>query len=411
MGIKKTLKKVFFYKTLALLPTPLRHALYRRQFARVPTEVPAGLTFELARTPEDLETAFRLLHDAYVEQGFIQPQPSGMRLILQHALPTTSILVAKHDERVVGTISVMRDTALGLPMEKVFDLGELRKKGQRVAELSCLAIHPDYRRKMGGHIFFPLTLFAAMFAQRCFGVDFLIWNLFPHHADFYNAIFGSRYLSHESKDYLGAPATAIQLDLAETIHFARRKYLGLPAERDLYSYSYVTEHAYFKYPARSDESINHPVLSPENILDFFSKRTNVLSNLSELEEQVMARYYPLGEYAKVLPFRKRARTSTEERRQRARWDSKLEAITTEGQAAKILDVSYEGCKAWIAADLAIGQTCELAIPLREDDLARISVSVVWKKAGGIYGFRLNSASEEWLQLVDREGQKLTALVA
>lgn len=379
------IKKKLFYLLVSSLPQALRHSFYRKQFARVPLEHPEGLTFEMARSEADLQSAFKLLHDAYVEQGFIEPQPSGMRLIVQHALPSTSILVAKIENRVVGTISVMRDTPLGLPMEKVFDLSEIKKHGHRVAELSCLAIHPDFRRKMGGSIFFPLTLFAALFAEKNLGADGLVWNLFPHHADFYNAIFGSRNLLKKSVEYLGAPAAAIYLDFKLTHEFGKRYYLGMSKDRDLYSYAYLSNHRHFKLPQKKRGLINYPVLTPEMMSNFFKPLFN---EISILEEQVLNQYYGQDSYGSLY------KKHNHDNRLSQRFDVSMEAELNDGTRVDILDVSISGLKGKVMKPLKLNLEYTLIferIPLK--------AKPVWKKDDNIYGFEISEINYNWHKLV------------
>lgn len=70
-----------------------------------------------------------MLHDAYVDSGFMKPDPSGMRVTIYHALsPTTTTLCAKYDGEVVGTISLIRESALGFPLQQIFDLTSVRKR-------------------------------------------------------------------------------------------------------------------------------------------------------------------------------------------------------------------------------------------------------------------------------------------
>ena len=102
------------------MPKSILYPLMRSKRV-VHTEVPAALTFCVALTKEDLEGAFRILHDSYVESGFMQPVESGMRINKYFALPSTTTLVAKWQGKVVGTVSIVRKTGLGLPMEKNFD--------------------------------------------------------------------------------------------------------------------------------------------------------------------------------------------------------------------------------------------------------------------------------------------------
>lgn len=410
------MKKKFFYFLISKLPQLLRHFIYRKLYARVPTQDPAGLIFELARSQEELESAFKLLHDAYVEQGFIEAQTSGMRLIVQHALPTTSILVAKVEGRVIGTISVMRDTPLGLPMEKAFNISDLKLQGRRVAELSCLAIHPSYRRKMGADVFFPLTLFAAIYAKKYFGTDYLVFNLYPHHADFYNAIFGSTHLLNnkkESIDYLGAPATGIKLDLNTVESFALKKYSGLEPRKDLHAYTFVTEHSYFKFPDSKNGIINYPVMSPKLLQYFFSEKTKIFNNLSLLEMQVLSKYYPGEKYAKIFFS---AQVSKFKKRVEPRWDIRLDAeciLPNKNSIIKLvlIDISQNGFRAHFNSQVLENHMLSIEVNVFENQVAKIKAVVAWKFTDGVYGFRILESDELWRTLVESQSLELSKLAS
>lgn len=110
-------------------------------------ETVGTLDFGLAVTFGDFDAAFRLLHDRYVWRGYLTPEPSGRRLGLHNALPGTKLLVAKAEDRVVGTLTVVEDSCLGLAMDEAFgeELGRLRERGRRLAEASSLAVDRGYR--------------------------------------------------------------------------------------------------------------------------------------------------------------------------------------------------------------------------------------------------------------------------
>src|SRR6478609_8379282 len=93
-----------FRRLLTAMPAPVRFKVYRSMVDIDPAP-DERLVLKIAETREELEACFRLLHDAYVSSGFMKPDPSGMRLTIYHALPTTTTLCAKYDGRVVGTIS------------------------------------------------------------------------------------------------------------------------------------------------------------------------------------------------------------------------------------------------------------------------------------------------------------------
>lgn len=111
---------------------------------------PQGVYLCRATTVKELQDAYRLVHDSFVEQGFIIPQPGGLRIRPYEALPDTATFVAKtRDEQVVGVTSVVMDsTDLGIPSEQAFgsEIAELRQTRHTIAEITNWAIDPEYRR-------------------------------------------------------------------------------------------------------------------------------------------------------------------------------------------------------------------------------------------------------------------------
>jgi hypothetical protein len=101
-----TLRKLFNF-----LPRERRFAVYRN-FVDCDPAPDERLVLKIAETKEELEACFTLLHDAYVGSGFMKPHPSGMRVTIYHALPTTTTLCAKYDGQVVGTLSLIRESVL-----------------------------------------------------------------------------------------------------------------------------------------------------------------------------------------------------------------------------------------------------------------------------------------------------------
>ena len=144
-------------KLFSMLPQGQRHGIYR-SFVDCDPAPNERLVLKIADTQEELEACFKLLHDAYVSSGFMTPDPSGMRVTIYHALPTTTTLCAKLNDQVIGTISLIRESAIGFPLQRIFDLSEVREQAGYIAEVSALAIHPKFRRT-GGTILFPLMKF------------------------------------------------------------------------------------------------------------------------------------------------------------------------------------------------------------------------------------------------------------
>ena len=168
---------------LGILPQEKRFALYR-SFVDCDPAPDERLQLKIAETTEELEACFTLLHDAYVDSGFMKPHPSGMRVTLYHALPTTTTLCAKWDGKVVGTMSLIRDSAFGFPLQTIFDLSGVRAEEGNIAEVSALAVHPRFR-KTGGVILFPLMKFMYEYCTSFFDTRHLVIAVNPNRIELY----------------------------------------------------------------------------------------------------------------------------------------------------------------------------------------------------------------------------------
>src|ERR1700731_2138959 len=174
-----------------------------------------GLDFGLATDRHTLEQAFRLQHDQYVAHGYMDAHPSGWRLSLHNALSATRVFVARCGGRVVGTMTLIADSPLGLPMDKIYsdELRRLRDAGRNLAEVSALAIDPAYQAS-GVPILLRLIRMLVIYAAQT--VSDLCITVNPHHAAFYRKAFHFQDIGG-LKQYgkvNGAPALALRLDLA-----------------------------------------------------------------------------------------------------------------------------------------------------------------------------------------------------
>jgi len=266
-------------------------------------ELPAELEFRIARTARELEQSFALLHDAYVDAGLAAPHPSGLRATVYHALPSTTTLIACWSGQVVGTLTVIRDGLFGIPMEKEFDVSELRMRDLRFCEVSSLAIERPFRKK--GRLLFPMIKYLMRYTREYFGIDRQVLVTHPADADLYGAIAMARPFSDEVVDHYGfangAPAAASTIDLVGFPNDLRAAFGRAPPERNYYRYIYETDHPHFKLPDRSFHTISDPVMTPALLDHFFNRRTDTFARLNAREKLAVRACYPFAEYEAVLP--------------------------------------------------------------------------------------------------------------
>lgn len=141
----------------------------------------------LARSTREYEDAFRLVHLAYAFQGIEPLRRLDLRITEQHVLSEAVVLVAYERDRLVGTISITKDSPAGLPLDKDCgdELAALRRKGARLSEVGSLAI---VRRCWHSGLMPLLGMAAARVGFRVHGSSHNVIGVHPKAVDFYRAI-------------------------------------------------------------------------------------------------------------------------------------------------------------------------------------------------------------------------------
>jgi hypothetical protein len=125
-----------------------------------------------------------------LKAGLVTENASQLRVTPFHLLPTTEVFVAKCADEVISTLTMVADTAIGLPMDSMYsaELAELRKSGLRLAEMGSLAD----QRNLPIRFINIFELLARLIVQvaRVRGIDTLVLAVHPRHAKFYMRSFG-----------------------------------------------------------------------------------------------------------------------------------------------------------------------------------------------------------------------------
>ena len=172
----------------------------------------AGITVELAETEGDLKAAARLVHDEFVRRGVMAAQPSGMKLHAHGLLPTSLTFVAKDGDVVIGTIALISDSPADLPMACTYrdTLDALRARGERLAEVSSLAVSKDARHTGVVYLLNRIMIQAAIAR----GIDRLVIAVHPRAESLYKtAMLFERIGSPRHYAGLNRSAAAVALGL------------------------------------------------------------------------------------------------------------------------------------------------------------------------------------------------------
>jgi hypothetical protein len=163
------------------------------------------------------EAAFRLLYRAYVAADLSTPNPFNMRVTKFHLLPESPVFVARLNDNIESTVTMVLDSSEGLPIDAVYpeQIEILRRFNVNCAEMCCLA---DRRNNLSKGIdsVIGMTRLALHYAIQK-DVSCLLLLAHPRHAKFYKRAMGFRAIDKvRSCPFVrGFPAEPLLLNLRE----------------------------------------------------------------------------------------------------------------------------------------------------------------------------------------------------
>lgn len=186
----------------SLLPRSIRDPLVRRQ-CHFDASLTAEIEVTLATTRADYAEASRLVHDAYVGRGWLKSQDNGRWVASHQALPEATTIILRRRGKTVGTVAIVEDSPVGLPIDDTFgETAALRRPGRRFAELSTLALAQNERASGLGLL---LMICAWRYAKHVLHVTDLLIAVDEPVAEYYEALFDfHRYTP--TRSYAGFPS-------------------------------------------------------------------------------------------------------------------------------------------------------------------------------------------------------------
>ncbi len=399
-------------KVFGLFPRSLRFAIFR-SFVDCDPAPDKRLVLKIAETKEELEACFKLLHDAYVSSGFMKPAPSGLRATIYHALPTTTTLCAKFDGEVVGTLSLIRESVFGFPLQAIFDLKSVRARGGKIAEVSALAVHPDFR-KTGGSILFPLMKFMYEYCTTFFDTRHLVIAVHPTRIEMYESLLYFRRLTENKVDNYdfanGAPAVGASLDLRTAPKKYQQTYNKKPRRKNLYDYFVRSVLPNIQLPQRRYHTTNDPVMTTELLDYFFNQRTQVFKKLSNREKMLLHSIYDLPQHQTMLPQLTDPPKSGKHLRLHQRYSLKCPGVflvhDADGKqlvtSLKVVELSVFGFLAHADSEIPTREWGDATIELGNNEQSTVRAMAVRGRATGgkiFYGFTLLEPDLGWRKFV------------
>ena len=264
-------------RLLPLLPRHLRHTLIRRNFRYDESEL-EGVEVSVADQVSEYVDAAKLLYDGYLGRGMISPHGAGVRFTPYLALPSTLIFVAKRHGTLVGTLSLVIDRSIHLPMDKVFreELEALRAQGRRLAEVGALCVAKGVRG-----LGIPFLLYKTMWlTTRLLPIDDLVVAVRPSIAESYQAMLLFEPIA-DARPFPGLllKVVGLRLRLDDAVASFHKAFGHLPKNQQNPLYMYVErDHPQIRIPTdpdfnaalrpvRMQAAVKLAALRPDTILD------------------------------------------------------------------------------------------------------------------------------------------------
>jgi len=403
--IKRRMMKMLYF-AVNHLPRRWRDAIYRSRLNF--RGLPEGITIEIATEREDLDQAFQILHDAYVKEGFSKPHENGRRVTDYHILPSTSTAVAKHNGKVIGTISIIRDGAFGLPVDKVVDLKPFRDKGERLGEVSSLAIRPDFRGR-SGLVMFYMFKYIVHYSLYYFGVDRFVIVVNPSRRALYESLLVFSPLRRKvvsSYQFANnAPGLCMTLNLRRADEIWGAAYSKMADRKNLHRFFFggfsPAEREQMRFPERRFHTIEDPVMSPGIMSYFFRQCTDGLCGLSDQQLKMLRNIYDEPVYEDIWPMR--GGNGWQNRRADRRFDvactGLLRGRRPESIKLQVLDASRRGLRVMTDEELDGETRPRLSIAVGSQTSVALDTHLLWKK-GRVYGLEIVGAGAFWSRFID-----------
>lgn len=280
--IKKPVTKKI-WGLLSYLPYFLRKRILRSQFG-ISYDIPSDYVFKQAETEDEIEQALRLVYDSYTKLGYINKKIEQLHFNTFLCLPTTTILILKHRDEVIGTMSIVPDSPFGLPCEATWDIKAIKASKKRVAEVSSLTIKNTHKNSRG-HLLLTFCKLMYEYNLKTLNLDAVFMAATLEVEPFYTDLLLFKravpVTGQEHKSVNGNKSTCCVLDFNEAKAEFIREYGSKEKEKNLFYFFTSFKSPNIQLP--SDRiSLNGLLLNKNramtNILKKFPTLTEIFSN-------------------------------------------------------------------------------------------------------------------------------------
>lgn len=289
---------------IAVLPKGLAHRWTRTLLDLSLAEANDSVKVELAASAQDLKAALALVQRNFEREGYAKKTTDGVRITPYHLLPETLVIVAKIDDQVVATISVVPRTRFGIPLDGSFDLTSFLQDKGKVVEVSALAVDSDYRREQGAALF-KLMKFMYHCNIDVLGANTEVIGVNPRMIGLYEAILlfsripKARTVAYDFAN--GAPVVPMYFRLDTAMESFSRVYKGKPPRQNMMSFFLKDGLQGFSLPSSSELNRTLPQRDPQRLKAMLGWSPEMVQNLTaENRSHLKALYAPWPDCQRVI---------------------------------------------------------------------------------------------------------------
>ncbi len=394
---------------LTLLPKSWRGSVSRWLVDCSPT-ADSRLILKIAETREELEACYRLLHGSFVAAGLMQPDPSGLRVTLHNALPSTTTLCAIYDGVVVGTVSMVRQSVFGFSPGVSQHLGEFKVRPGQIAEISGLAVHPDFRQT-GGTVLFPLMKYVVDIGTSYFDLRQFVVAAPTALLEMLEVLLTfKRFDQRDAKNLhaaVTAPDGAAMLELREAKTALKQIYQGTRTRQNLYRYFFKNRLAKHAGLGPVVASAIEPPMTPALLDYFFNHCTRLFERMANHEKAYLYSVYKAPEYIRYLPVNFFQSETDRLKRKFPRYQARCSGMVEfeiNGQRERhllaIVDCSLHGFSAHLGTPVPTQVWGDALVHHGLPQPAKLRVlAVSGSNNAGFYGFKLAQPDLPWQKFV------------
>jgi hypothetical protein len=326
-----------------------------------------SIIYKVADTKDEVVQALELLQEVYTEIDVVDKTRQTMRLNKYNVLPTSTIFVAIKGGEVIGTVTQILDTVIGLPIDGHSDISHLRETGEKICEISGLVVKKKWRNS---NVFIPLAAYVKNYIRFTVGAKFTVIVINRNASLFYKAIFLFDDLEGRGKKYKGLndySAISFYVNNDEVYDKYESVYNSLPDNQNLYRM--IINPLWDKQILRKN-LLQLSCMEPIYSFDIMNIIKNHLEKTSLYEDLIIKSMF----ISNVGVSDSRIHFSRDRSSPRVNVNMQLR---TNNLAYNIFDISLHGLSFLSNMNCKIGDKLEFSVDIGSDNTINLSGHVIW----------------------------------